>query len=235
VLIEKIKKNDYHFIILNYKMLKPTVKTNIQPTFLLKNINSNILYEKYKSGYFNRPIKTKTPIESVRPILKTSSLYNNINLNTKVITSGEKNVECFTKNGYIMPLGGRCQNCNIDFTQEQIGYPLAYECKYIVNQDCYKQVHLFWTEGCFHSYSCCLNYIRKIKNDNLMCDAEIMLKLMYRLTYNTDEPLHEDNDILLLIENGGSLSKEEFNNKNVSYVRTNSVIKIPAQVIYNRI
>lgn len=220
-------------------MLKTNIRTNIQPTFLLKNINPNLIYEKYKSGFFNRPIKNKTPIEIVKPALKTSSLYNNTILNTKIVTSGEKNVEIFTKNGYIMPLGGRCQNCNIDFNHEQIGYPLAYECKHLIDDnDHYKQINVFWTEGCFHSYSCCLKYIRKINQgvlkDNLMNDAEIMLKLMHRLLYNTDEPLHEENDSLLLIDNGGSLTREEFNNKNVSYLRTNTVIKIPAQVVYNR-
>lgn len=221
-------------------MLNPTIRTNIQPTFLLKNINQNVLYEKYKSGYFNRPIKNKKIIEFVKPVLKTSNLYQNNNLNTKIVTSGEKNVEIFNKNGYVMPLGGRCQNCYIDFPHEQIGYPLAYECKYLIDEnDLYKQIHIFWTEGCFHSYNCCLNYVRKINQgvlkDNLMNDAEIMLKLMHRLHYNTDEPLYNDNDSILLIENGGSLTREEFNDKNVSYVRTNTVIKIPAQVVYNRI
>jgi len=215
------------------------LKTNTQPTFLLK-INPNTTYLKYKQGYFNRPIKTKKTIEIVKPIVKTSTLYQDVYLNTKVITTGAKHVELFTTNGHIMPVGGRCLSCLKDFNQEQIGYPVAYECKYLIdNHDTYKPIHVFWIEGCFHSYHCCLRYIRKINQgivkDNLMLDAEIMLKLMYHLIYNTNEPLYEENDPLLLIEHGGSLTQEEYEDKNVSFVRTNTVIKIPAQVVYNRL
>lgn len=213
-------------------------RTNIQPTFLLKNINPNLLYKKYKSGYFNRPIINKTLIEIVKPQLKTTTLNQNAEINNKVVTSGEKFVEMFTSKGSKIPMGGRCQGCTRDFTTEQIGYPLAYECKYLINEnDEYKPTHIFWTEGCFHSYECCLKYIRKtnrgIVKDNLMIDAEIMLKLMYHLSTGINEPLEADNDSLLLDCNGGSLNEEEF--KNTKYVRSNTVIKIPAQVVYNRV
>jgi len=212
-------------------------KINIQPTFLLKNINPTIVYNKYKSGVFNRQIINKTLIELVKPQLKTTTLNQDVEINTKVITSGEKNVEFFTKNGHKMPIGGRCQNCLCDFKSEQIGYPLAYECKYLINdKDEYKPVHVFWVEGCFDTYQCCLRYIRKINNgvikDNLMIDSVIMLKFMYHLIYNTDDIL-EENDPLLLTTNGGSLTEEDF--KKNKYVRSNTVIKIPAQVVYNRI
>lgn len=217
--------------------MKPVIKNNIQPTFLLKNIKPNDLYLKYKSGYFNRPIKNKVRIDIVKPQIKKSGLYQEL-INTKVVTTGEKNVQLFTQNGEKMPLGGRCKGCLKDFTTEQIGYPLAYQCKYIIDdEDNYKCVHLFWTQGCFHSYGCCLTYLRKINRgivkDNLLIDAEIMLKFMYHLQYNTNEPLKEDNEPLLLIDNGGSLTQEEFDN--YKFIKTNTVIKIPSQVVYNKI
>jgi hypothetical protein len=221
-------------------MIKSNAKPNIQPTFLLKNVNPTALFKKYKSGYFNRPVKNKTLIDIVKPQLKVSTLNKNTEINTKIVTSGEKSVELFLKNGRKMPMGGRCQGCTRDFTHEQIGYPLAYECQYLIDEnDKYKPVHIFWVEGCFHSYGCCLIYIRRINNgilkDNLMVDAEIMLKLMYHLIYNIDHPLKEDNDPLLLDTNGGSLTVEEFEDNSVSYNRSNTVIKIPAQVVYNRV
>ncbi len=206
---------------------------NIQPTFLLK-INPTSLYTKYKSGFFNRPIQNKTLIKIVQANVRLSTLSQEIN--HKVIVSGEKNVEIFTKNGNKMPQGGRCHGCYKDFTHAQVGYPLAYECKHVIDENCYQSVHVFWVEGCFHSYGCCLRYLRKINKsvkDNLMIDTEIMLKFMYHLEYNTDEPLKEDNDPLLLIDNGGCLTQEK--KKKNTYTRTNNIIKIPAQVVYSKV
>ena len=217
-------------------MIKSVRGNNQQPTFLLKNVVPGDVYSKYKQGYFNRPIPIKSKIKIVKPHVNTSTL--NDDKIKPVEISGQKNVEIFTSQGYQPLMGGRCTYCKCDFTTEQIGYPIAYEVKQLENENEQKTVHVFWVEDCFHSYECCLGYLSLINRahlkDSLMIDAEVMLKFMYHLSFQNPVPLIKADDPKLLISNGGSMTFEEWSNPNTSYVRTNSVIKIPAQVVYTR-
>lgn len=210
-------------------MIKSVRGNNQQPTFLLKNVVPGELYTKYKQGFFNRPIPIKSKIKIVKPQII-------INDNIKSVeVSGKENIEIFTKQGYRPLMGGRCTYCKCDFTTEQIGYPIAYEAKQLSSENMEQTVHVFWVEDCFHSYECCLGYLSIINiKDGLMVDADIMLKFMYKLSFKDTPPLVKAKDPKLLISNGGSMTQEEWSNPNIAYVRTNTVIKIPAQVVYTR-
>lgn len=65
-----------------------------------------------------------------------------------------------------------------------------------------------------------------------LVNAEVMLKYMYQLSFIHAAPLIKAKDPKLLISNGGSMTLEDWSNPNTTYIRTNSVIKIPAQVVY---
>jgi hypothetical protein len=123
--------------------------------------------------------------------------------------------------------------CNKIFETEIIGYPLAYENKIINNGDIFEVYHLFWIEGCFHSYECCLAYcqLHHNKKYDVHFDTVVMLKYMYALLFG-NVPLRAANDKPLLIENGGTMTYDDWVNKEVNYVRSYNVIKIPAQVSY---
>ena len=210
------------------------MKTNhMQPTFLLKNVVPSELYAKYKKGYFNRPIPAKSSIKMANPQLKTSTVCDD--KVSQVEISGKENVEIFTKQGYKPLLGGRCTYRKRDFETEQIGYPIAYDHKLLLGEEA-KTVHVFWTEDCFHSYECALGYLNRINQgyikDALMVDAEVMLKYMYHVTYENAPPLLAAKDPILLIDNGGSMTFEDWSNPKILCTRTNTVIKIPAQVVY---
>jgi hypothetical protein len=213
-------------------------KNNIQPKFLLKNINVRDLQKKYKSGYFNRPIPIKKNIPWVK--LQPNVIVNNTVtpfVNYKSIQlSGEKYVELY-KNHQMN--GGRCDYCKCDFTSEIIGYPIAYEEQQkLLDDNTYKIIHLFWIEGCFHSYECCyayiINYDGVFNKYNLEFDVKVMFKYMYSLLFDKNE-LKPAKDPKLLIVNGGSMTLNEWEDQNVHYVRSNEVIKIPAQVVYHKI
>ncbi len=210
-------------------MIKSAIGNNQQPTFLLKNIVPNDVYSKYKKGYFNRPIPAKSKIKIIKPQIQNSTM--NENQVKSVEVSGKEFVEIFTRNGYKPLMGGRCTYCKRDFETEQIGYPIAYETKHFD-----EPVHVFWVEDCFDSYQCCLGYLSLVNHgnikDSLMVDAEIMLKFMYQLSFKNALPLIKAKDPKLLISNGGSMSYEDWSNPNINYIRTNAVIKIPAQVLY---
>jgi hypothetical protein len=213
-----------------------TSKNNVQPSFLLKNINYGDIYKKYKSGYFNKSlvdISNKANIKCskvVVPISKPSDGFKLVEL------SGQQYVKMYNANlqgGNIT--GGRCLFCHKDFTTEVIGYPLAYEEKQILNSlNQYEIYHIFWTEGCFHSDECCLAYIELTNNNfahyNKTIDVKVLFLYMHRLLYNK-EPLICNSPLLLDIY-GGSMTFEQWSNHEIYYTRSSNVIKIPAQVPY---
>ena len=146
-------------------MIKPTRGNNQQPTFLLKNVVPNDIYTKLKQGFFNRPIPVKSKIKIVKPQVNTSTVY--ADQIKQVQISGKENIEIFTKNGYKPILSGRCTYCKCDFETEQIGYPIAYEYKQLLQNDECKTTHVFWIEDCFDSYECCLGYLILINNGQI--------------------------------------------------------------------
>ena len=219
--------------------------THINPIFLLKNIDPNDIYTKYKAGYFNTSIRTDLPkITIIKNEIKISPINSNVVTivsaeNNKLIMSGSTNVEIFMKNGCKPLCGGICDYCKIVFTQEREGYPLSYKVKSKMQEDgTYKIYHIFWIEGCTCRLECAYGEFIKLKNsiikDPLMTDTEVLLKTMYKLKYTTDESLLPPKDPRLLIHNGGPLSYDEWCNQKAIYTRTNSIIKIPAQVIYTK-
>jgi hypothetical protein len=211
---------------------------NIQPSFLLKNINFTEIHKKYKQGYYNREIQQKSlinPIVKIHNNNKTDKVkYKDIQL------SGQKYVELYCKNNYNNIKGGRCDNCKRDFTGDIIGYPISYEEYNILQENnTFKNYHVFWIEGCFHSYECCLEYVEKI-NQHLHkyyqdFDVKIMLQYMYCLINGNKKILKPSNDPYLLIDNGGEMTQEEWSNPDLKYKKTYNVIKIPAQVVYTKI
>lgn len=210
-------------------MLQKKINT---PSFLIKNINYNELYITYKNGYFNRPIPDKVKLKLSKPaIINQSSnvVYDNFKT---VELSGGKYAKLYMENN--IKMGGICNYCNHKFESEIIGYPLAYEEKTFLNKDnIYEVYHLFWIEGTFDSYECCLSYCQLFHNikSNIHYDIVLMLKYMYALLFNNAE-IKPTNDKLLLIEHGGTMTHEDWSNKDVQYVKSHNVIKIPAQVGY---
>lgn len=212
------------------------------PTFLIKNCDPTDLYNKYKAGQFNRPIPQKTKLSSVNTKLKTNLINDNKYQAVKFVMSNEQGVEKFKKSIHAARdaqhrpqlMGGRCDYCKQDFEGEVIGYPLSHEPQYTIDNDNrYRISYLFWTEGTFCDYACCLGHLQRLnKTDPLIQDAEMLLKLMFQLEYGKDAQLKKATDPKLLIDNGGTLSLEDWRNKQYEYVRTNNVLKIPTQVIY---
>lgn len=213
-----------------------STKNNIQPSFLLKNINPNVLNKKYKQGYFNRPLPVKTflPIVHLK-LLDNKNLTKPANHFKSIQLSGQHFVELYNNNSVV---NTRCDGCKCDVSGELIGYPIAYEEQQkLLDDNTFKLTHLFWIEGCFHSYECCLNYITTF-NDyfnkfNLEFDVKVMFKYMYNLIFNNN--ILPGNDPKLLISNGGSMTVEEWLDPNGRYQRSNEVIKIPAQVVYHKV
>jgi hypothetical protein len=232
--------------------------TRITPTFLLKGVDIHKLIAEYQRGAFNRPWTYKKKIKIAQTSTSLAPSYGNSNKdaifsvkdkhNSNVIfaTSGHNDFEVFTRTGGNLPVGGRCGLCGDDFTQTALGYPIGYQEQIMLcNQSDdplkahYRLIYVFWVEGRFCSFECTLGYIRLILarpadfRDPTLRDSERMLKMLFSLTYpDIKTPLRPAQDPRLLLSNGGSLTKEEWQDTRHVYVRTDRVLLIPAKVEY---
>lgn len=231
-------------------------KAKITPTFLLKGISPKILLEKYLAEQFPNREKKKISISKSSCILlspytdcnNTGVFYLKDKHNSKLIvaTSGHENVQVYNKNGEYPPVGGRCRSCMCDFTHTSIGYPIAYqEMTLLVDEEkggppVYKIIHKFWTEAIFCSFECALYHIKSFTQNRsntfgtYMQDSERYLKLLYRITYPDEKMVTCSKDPLLLISNGGSLTREQWMDKTHNYIRSHKILLLPSKMEYNR-
>lgn len=220
----------------------------INPTFLLKGINSKTIENNYNSGKYNRNYvnKNKITLSLNNTILapkyemsnKEGMYYINdkYNIKTIIATSNQKNFKLFSEeNKHSLNEIKKCLICQSEFT-EGIGYPIAYQEKFVLdtNTNTYKNYYIFWTEGEFCSFECSLCFIKiMIPKDLLLKDSENILKLLYKLTFGNDEKMLVSSEDPRLLEcYGGCLSKEEWKSKKHTYTRTERIILLPAKVEY---
>lgn len=230
------------------------MSTRITPTFLLKGISPKLLLKRYEEGDFPKKEKTLIQIGQLPSIAvntcgdstKEGNYFIKDKYNSKIFvsTSGSSNVEIMRNTGEPIK-GGRCKSCLVDFTHDSIGYPIAHkEYTLLMKGDAqdkpvYRVFHKFWIECVFCSYECALYHLellRKVNNtmNRTICDAERLLKLMFRLNYPKAGPLKSTKDPLLLKRCGGSLDQKDWENPNHTYQRTHKIILDYAKVAYNR-
>lgn len=231
--------------------------TRVTPAFLLKGLDPNRLLADYQSGFFSRQPSTKSKIKISQNTTILAPTYGTTNrspvfcvkdrnnCSIVIATTGHADFEVFTSTGGDLPTGGRCDHCKDDFTNIAVGYPVGYqELTLLTNDDPnpknahYRVLYTFWVEGKFCSFECALGYVQLLLSrpadyrDTTIRDSEGLLKHLYKLTYPTASPLRPAQDPKLLRSNGGSLSKEEWQDNRHIYIRTDRILMIPAKVEY---
>jgi hypothetical protein len=227
------------------------------PTFLLKGVDPNKILADYQAGVYSRPSTLKSKIHIAQntcilaPTYGTSnqdpifSVRDRNNCSVIIATTGHSDFEVFTRTGGDLPTGGRCEHCRDEFDHTVIGYPIGYQEQTILTNDStdprdahYRVLYVFWVEGRFCSFECALGYLRLMLGrpadyrDTTLRDSERMLKHLHKLTYPTAGPLRPAQDPRLLRSNGGSLSREEWQDQRHIFVRTDRILMIPAKVEY---
>ena len=132
--------------------------------------------------------------------------------------------------------GGRCDYCKQDFKGRVYGYPVdCREVSYLDENDTYRIHYVFWEEGEFCKRSHALGYLRKFEGRDYLNrrivtnDSESYLKHLHKLECPNDV-LECPPDFRLLKENGGSLTKEIFDDKRHSWKEIPRVILCPAKI-----
>lgn len=231
--------------------------TRVNPTFLLKGIDPNVVIRDYVQGKFSRQPIQKEKIQIAHASSIIAPTYGNSNHlpvfavqdrnNGKVIyaTTGHEDLEVFTRTGDMPETGGRCLYCVRDYTGMRTGYPIAYQEQTVLTNASmdprdakYRVFYTFWVEGSFCSYECALSYLNLHGNksadyrDPTMRDAEQMLHQLYNLIHPNSGVLHPSQDHRLLKCNGGSLTDAEWGDVKHQYRRTDRILLIPAKVEY---
>lgn len=231
--------------------------TRVMPTFLLKGVDPNKILADYQAGVYSRPIAPKSKIRIAQNTSILAPTYGSTNQdpvfsvkdrnnNSVVIaTTGHSDFEIFTRTGGDLPVGGRCEHCRDEFNHTVIGYPIGYQEQTILTNDStdpkqahYRVLYVFWVEGRFCTFECALGYLKVMLGrpadyrDTTLRDSERMLRHLHKLTYPTATSLRPAQDPRLLRSNGGSLTREEWQDQRHVFVRTDRILMIPAKVEY---
>lgn len=227
--------------------------TRVTPTFLLKGVDPNQIFNDYQAGFFSRVPRNKSKIQISQNTAILATKYgitnhdpvfcvkDKNNSNIIVATTGHEDFCVFTTTGGTLPVGGRCMHCIEDFNTVAVGIPVGYrEMTVLTNADNnvknahYRVLYTFWVERRFCSFECALAFIQTMLirpanyRDTTIRDSERMLKLLYRLMHPNAGPLRPAQDPTLL----GSLTKEQWKDQRHVYVRTDRILMIPAKVEY---
>jgi hypothetical protein len=147
-------------------------------------------------------------------------------------------VKQFLGGNGVRPQEGRCEYCLVDFHHEAAGYPVAYQEHTVKEQGRHRILHCFWDEGCFCSLGCALGYLERLRpgtgQDPLLAAAERHLRRLFSLLYPQAGSLRSHPDPRLLKSNGGSLTREEWEDGRYHYRRTDQVLLLPVKAEYLR-
>lgn len=212
------------------------------PTFFLKCINFKDIQTKLKEGYFFRPIPEKVKIDSKKSIKifkqKPSqsfedaiySIYNKNNQEISILTSNHEKYKYVTENSGELPCGGTCKFCLRTFEHQVIGYPIAYDEKFLLKDGVSRLFYIFWITGTFCRYQCVYDYLLSI---NSIESIQTFL-FMYKITNPDGENLFRRNsDPELLKSNYGSMEYDDWANS--KFYNLNKPILLPAKNQYVKI
>lgn len=232
------------------------MSARIVPTFLLKGVDVKKIFDDYHSGYYSHPTGPKAKIALAQNAVVLAPTYGTSNhdpifcvkdrnnCDVVVATSGHEGFKVFTTSGGDLPAGGRCDYCKQDFEHTAVGYPVGYQELTVltspdetVENGVYRVLYVFWVTGRFCTFECALGHVNTYTEKSkkpMLKDSGGMLKMLYHLTYPNSGALRPAQDPSLLISNGGSMSKSEWENPRHIYNRTDRVLMIPAKIEYLR-
>ena len=210
----------------------------IKPTFLLKGIDPFSLSEEYKNGQILVGLTFEK--KKIAPIALTSNrgksfrdaIYtfrNKDNFNQTITTAGAKSFS-FVDEKKGAQKGGVCVSCNREFNHEAMGIPI-----HLVEHGGKVLVYKIYVTC---NFRCTLRLIRLLKRQRRQVNlthAEQFLFYLYRKMHPEGPLLREASDPLLLSQNDGSLTPEEYDDPRYTYVHVPNLIFYPAKEQYLRL
>ena len=210
----------------------------IKPTFLLKGIDPFALTEEYKNGQILVGLTFEK--KKIAPVALTSNrgksfrdaIYtfrNRDNFIQTVATAGAKSFS-FVEDKKGVQKGGNCVKCHRDFTHEAMGIPI-----HLVVKDDKVLVFKIYVTCNFPCTLSLIRYLRRRRRQVNLTHAEQFLFYLYRKMHPEGPPLQEAPDPLLLDQNDGSVTPEEYDDPRYTYVHVPNLIFYPAKEQYLRL
>lgn len=214
------------------------METKISRQFLIRGIALDDVKQRYKQGKYNRPIPQKDRIMTEKEsLLATNNPEKGIYaVGTKTMVNSNQAAHniIIKKEDQSKPI--KCHSCMCLHSGYHIGFIVKYEEVFennVLNR-------YFYTIGNFCSNSCCLYALRKMDSLNYanrkitISESENWLRYLNFLqtgSYN----IKITPDPLLLEENGGTLSREEWQSEKVEYRQVRNIFIRPSRTEYERI
>jgi len=212
------------------------------PVLFLRGISMEDITRRYNEGEFfklEKLPKSKVTIGNEINVLATKlpndngePIFSMRDLKGREITYASSNSSAYMyyMDKQELPKGGVCQNCMQIFSHERVIFPQDY----VIIKGQEKTKYFFWGDEIFHSFRCCYTKHEPYLGMSVEEKKRVELLLfMYSLVY-PGKPMVRCNDYRLLISNGGSLTPEQWEDENTSYIKTPNVILAPCKFIYQK-
>jgi hypothetical protein len=222
------------------------------PTCLLRESDTALVVSQYLAGNFIYPttklVLQQTPTQLLEPVYDTdprAGIYAIKDKSGNKLTMASTNqqlYELYTKNGETVSAGGKCQICHTEFTTPAMGIVIHLNRLNLVDHTGRFHSKLeAWMDGCMDTMECVLYATRQelakcVQYRNCNEGAERYLHEVFHAMYpHTKEVLMPCNDPSLLINNGGSLTYEQWNKSGHEYQHTGHLVTIPGKRAWVRL
>lgn len=225
-----------------------------QPVFLLRGLDPDSVLRDYNAGYYATYSPSLGQLERSNKIdystqacgrSDASPIYliqDRSGGSMTVATSNHVAYNFYAEHGQPMA-GGRCDHCKQDYDGYGVPMPIKYEQKHFQRQITdpatgrttfvTQTLNIFWGEGEHCSFGCALAIAEK--NENLpLCYQEVgtlnsikWLRFVYGQMYPGQELMTNPPSKLLK-----ALGPDKYYRNKQGWIRTNSVIMLPAKVEY---
>lgn len=204
------------------------------------------VHEKYLAGYWSKltlPPRinlTTGPTLVSNPTASDYVLRDNYNSTLVFSTTNTSRFDAFDKTGVVLePKKFVCEWCKNEFIGIPLGYPGHHEEKTIISMEDGRHVnnyvHVFWTQGEYHSYECAMGAVMELQGRLSRVDynqAFEMLCAMFAIQH-PGEHLRAAPDYRLLREHGGNVDKSADLPYHL-YQPTSRMITAPLKIEYFR-
>lgn len=134
-------------------------------------------------------------------------------------------------------IGGKCRTCMMKY-DDRVMLGIPYKITSTFRDGTY--VPIFWCHGSFCSFECALYHVILIGancgSTNIHSGSlETNLRSMFKLVYPEEKMLTPSNDPYLIEDNGGSITLEQWKDKDYIFRETGNCMMLPIKTILHHI
>ncbi len=228
---------------------------NVVPSFLLRSINPSDVLEKYQRGHFSTIQRRTNKLTEIKVTPISVIELSSTSIEEPIFTFKDKNghsrLFAFSnQKEYTAYIQGKSMEykCNYCFHKFMVHpgqdelperIPLYMEDKYIRKENNIYKLTVVWGEGTYCHPNCCYTAIhRQCRtyykfNDATYNNSELYYKAICSLRYPGIKL--QEVDVKLLDIFGGTLTYEEWRDKNYKYEKVPNMIIVPVKIAYEKL